>query len=38
MVKVAVVSDNMPVDVCTSLSCNWDFYRSVNISRWLSQK
>ena len=33
MVKVVVVSDNIPMNVCTSLLCNWDFCPSVNISQ-----
>jgi len=37
MVKVAVVSENIPMNVCTSLSCNWDFCPSVNISQSVSQ-
>jgi len=37
MVKVAVVFDNIRMNVCTSLSCNWDFCRNANISRWLHQ-
>ena len=36
MVKVAVVSENIPMNVCTSLSCNWDFCPSVNISQSVS--
>jgi hypothetical protein len=33
MVKVAVVSENIRMNMCTSLSCNWDFCPSVNTSQ-----